>query len=55
MIPNPKAKSLKPGAVDIKVLITGERIPVTGAKASEVPFTKLSSDGLFWYALDIIW
>ena len=46
--PNPKAKSLKPGAADSIALFTLEKIPLIGAKAAVVPFTKLSSEGLFW-------
>lgn len=43
-----KAKFLKPGAIDNSALFMGENIPPTGAKNSEVPFTKLSNEGLFW-------
>ena len=48
MVPRLKAKFLKPGAADNRALFMGEKIPPIGAKASAVPFTKLSSEGSFW-------
>jgi hypothetical protein len=48
MVPRLKTKSLKLGATDNRALFMVEKIPPIGAKASAVPFTKLSSEGLFW-------
>ena len=48
MVPRLETKSLKLGATDNRALFMGEKIRPIGAKASVVPFTKLSSEGLFW-------